>query len=832
MIVFYGLLLAAFTVYSYSLIDVNLTLFNNHYWAAFRQQAISLGYFHRNLSSVIYLAAVILFFLFNWYFVKRYKNVNLKWLTILTGGILLFSYPLVSHDLFNYIFDAKIITVYHKLPYFYTAQRFPGDPWLRFLQWTDRTYPYGPTFIWLTAIPSFLAVNKFILNFFFFKLMWMIFYAAGVYALAKMNKKWAVIFATHPLIIIEALVNTHNDLIMVSAAIVGLYLLMEKKQAVWGRLFLLFSAGIKYLTLPFIFFRKNRKVLDLIFGIFLVLMLYLSLTREIQPWYFLSFFAFLPFYTDAMADFNFFSLGLLVSNYFYIKYGVMNEAWQIAQKTTLLFIFFTLNAAYLFWKKYLRQQPSKNLKMALVVSIVLSVVISRFIDLSRTAFFVNDQGRDTLVLYQMLIHHKWTLIGPATSLAANLGNIYFGPYYYYFLMPFIAVSRSPYFLTAIFPALFIVGILLFLMVRQFSYWEKIFFLLLVTASWYLLFYTRFLWNLNLAFLLSFILFDIFLLFEDKIITSAVFSLILGFAAGAIFQIHYGMLFLYAGLPVFFWKRKRNIIFYLLGFVISFFPFVLFDWRHGGVIGKNLISFLSSGHAPINWSLLPLIFAKIFDYYLIPFITGFTQLKIVIGVAVYGGIMFALWRKKSRLSIFMLAIFIIFPLTFVLLARDFDYYLACFAVWFYLGLAMILPKRHHIVYLFLLLFILVNFIRYFSFGENMRGLNAQINMADLIRYYHEKWYSDEAIKGHYPARINTVRIRVFPNQDDVAGIKYILKTRYNLDVGDNGQKYFVCYFAACQYKNNYLVLPTGEKIPDYAYITLYDEKKDVKLYVLR
>ena len=185
------------------------------------------------------------------------------------------------------------------------------------------TYPYGTDVFIVESHPFIIGFGKFTLSFLLFKAFFILCYGASVYLLNKLNKKWAVIFATHPLIIIEGLVSSHNDMVALSLTIIGIYFLF-KNNKVWGRLFLLFSGGIKYISFPVIFFqgchfegaaekssqayaiagflsrllllRNDKNVRNKIVFIFQITILgYLSLKMEIQPWYFLALFAFLPF---------------------------------------------------------------------------------------------------------------------------------------------------------------------------------------------------------------------------------------------------------------------------------------------------------------------------------------------------------------------------------------------------------------------------------------------------------------------------------------------------------------------------------------------------------
>ena len=398
MIFLYGLFLIGITVWSYGLIDINLTLFNNHYWEVFRQWIIQLGYFNRQTNVYVYIGIIIGLFAFYWYFYKYGKKTNPLLVGFIVGSILLFAYPALSHDLFNYIFYAKIVTTYHQNPYFLTPEHFRGDPWLRFMHWTHRTYPYGPTFILFTLIPSFLAMGKFILNYFLFKLLFISSYWLAIFFLNKKNKHWAMIFATQPLILMEGLVNSHNDLIGLSLAVVGVCLLLDNYNTLFSRLILIFSAGIKYITFPLVFVQtKNTKLNNLVFLSFIGPLFYLSFTREIHPWYFLSIFAFLPFFTKIILDFSIFFFGLLISNISFIHFGVMNIEDQLIEKNIILLVFFMLNAWFLFVKYYIFKKSSEFNKLVAYGLIILLAAISHLFMLLKTVPFSSLQIQQLLL---------------------------------------------------------------------------------------------------------------------------------------------------------------------------------------------------------------------------------------------------------------------------------------------------------------------------------------------------------------------------------------------------------------------------------------------------
>lgn len=279
---------------------------------------IHLGYYERFWGTLFYIILVTILFLFNIYFVNK-KNVSVLKISIITSVILFFSYNFISHDFFNYIFDAKIFTFYHDNPYFHKPNDYQTDQWLRFMHWTHRNYPYGPTFLGITLIPSWLSFNKFILNFYAFKALFIGSYLISVYYLSKLNKRSAIFFATSPLVFIEGMMNAHNDMIAVALGIAGIYYL--NKRNVWAKILFLISGGIKFITLPLLLLSKNKKINLGLFIVIVGLVIYLAIAGELQIWYFLNLLIFLPFYQELIEDLNILFFGLLMSYTPYIYQG-------------------------------------------------------------------------------------------------------------------------------------------------------------------------------------------------------------------------------------------------------------------------------------------------------------------------------------------------------------------------------------------------------------------------------------------------------------------------------------------------------------------------------
>lgn len=284
--------------YSFTQVDLNLTLSQVSLIQDFQKFFIQIGYFNRPLSTAIFLSLVFLLFIFYFlllWLVKKEKisQHQIWWLIILTSGVLLFSYPAFSHDIFNYMFDAKTVITYKTSPYSVRPLDFPNDPWLHFMHWVHRQSIYPQFWIGLSIIPYVLGFGKFLLILYNFKMLISLAHLGTGYfiykILKRVNSQSALLgltfFAFNPLILIENLVSSHQDIVMMFFAIWAIYLLVENKK-VTSFFLLALSVQIKYLTiflLP-LWFLGFRKTLT-IFLIALAFLIILSRT-ELQPWYF------------------------------------------------------------------------------------------------------------------------------------------------------------------------------------------------------------------------------------------------------------------------------------------------------------------------------------------------------------------------------------------------------------------------------------------------------------------------------------------------------------------------------------------------------------------
>src|SRR3989338_8624954 len=254
----YFITLVSLFFYSFTQVDLSLTLTQASIFKDIISTLQYLGFFQRELSAIIFALISFLLFLFYFLFLNQSKKISGKMLFSLICGIffiLVLSYNAFSYDLFNYIFDAKILTFYHQNPYLFKPLDFASDPMLSFMRWTHRLYPYGPSWLLFTAPLSFIGSNVFLLTFFMFKILIGLAFLGSsllIYKISEFidseNKIFNTIFwSFNPLIIIEGLVSAHNDFALVFFSMLAFYLYLQKKKF-FSFLSLLFSIGVKYLS--------------------------------------------------------------------------------------------------------------------------------------------------------------------------------------------------------------------------------------------------------------------------------------------------------------------------------------------------------------------------------------------------------------------------------------------------------------------------------------------------------------------------------------------------------------------------------------------------------
>lgn len=297
----------ALFLYSYTQVDLSLTLSQASIFQTVEKGFQYIGYFNRPLSTYLYIG--VFTFLFVLYFATLHlvsqERLSRKavWIIIICGALILtFSYSAFSYDIFNYIFDARIITHYGQNPYIHKALDFPGDPMLSFMRWTHRVYPYGPIWLALTVPLTYIGGEIFLITFFLFKMLMASFFLLTVYLIEKIARTKKIIapllavvaFGLNPFVLSESLVSSHNDIVMMGLATMAVYFLFENSRKFGLPLFIL-SVGIKYATILLAFaygvFALTKSYHKyLVASVILMLVAVVIVAKSsgnFQPWYLL-----------------------------------------------------------------------------------------------------------------------------------------------------------------------------------------------------------------------------------------------------------------------------------------------------------------------------------------------------------------------------------------------------------------------------------------------------------------------------------------------------------------------------------------------------------------
>lgn len=331
-------------LYSYTQVDLSLTLSSAGMIQTIQRYFQYIGFYSRPISTAFFVSIIGFWFLLYAGVLRAIGKKQLSgtqvWRIIVVVTVLLvFSYPAFSYDLFNYIFTAKTVLVYHKNPYAVTPLQFAGiDPLISIMRWTHLPSAYTPLWIVLTVPAYVLGFGKFLLIVWNLKIMVAFFYLLAVIGVKKVLERveplhvvlGTALFALNPLVIIESLVSAHNDIVMMAIAVWGILFLIRKKPvASW--IVLSLSIAIKLMTITLIpIFLGVKHLVDwrkwslIVLGIGFLIVLS---KREPLPWYFIwfmPFIAFLPTKKWLVNLAGWYSFALLLRYAPYLYYGNWN----------------------------------------------------------------------------------------------------------------------------------------------------------------------------------------------------------------------------------------------------------------------------------------------------------------------------------------------------------------------------------------------------------------------------------------------------------------------------------------------------------------------------
>jgi hypothetical protein len=188
--------------------------------------------------------AVCAFFI---YFLSIKQNITIRTtviFSILFGFFLFFSYPILSTDIFSYIFSDRIATVYHQNIWTVLPIIHNSDPFAIMSDWKNTTSIYGGVNLLVYSVPAIWGGNNFVTLVILYKLVSFIFAfgtLAVLYLLLRSNKNTSTNIAKNirlvfwnPLFLLEIFGSGHNDSVMIFFTLLAYYFFIKKNHAIAG----------------------------------------------------------------------------------------------------------------------------------------------------------------------------------------------------------------------------------------------------------------------------------------------------------------------------------------------------------------------------------------------------------------------------------------------------------------------------------------------------------------------------------------------------------------------------------------------------------------------
>lgn len=313
----YGLLFCFYALFSYSLTAPNLILsswppfwkFQTYMWKTF--------FNNRQLLAQTYLILISAIFLIYGLLLKQIKTLPQKTsLTKILLLIIVISFPLLlannalSYDVFNYIFNAKMVVVFKTNPHVDVALNYSYDDWTRFMHNLHTPAPYGYGWTALSLLPYLMGLGRFLLvwtSFRVFSLLSLLLLILCYWWLFKVEKNKNIFqkmlpVVINPLVLLEVISNSHNDLWMMVPALLSLGIvagIARAKKKYWllvsSVLLLLFSISIKLATILLIplwgllvfgwLYKKKFPLWPLLASLLMFLPLLTLRSQQFHPWY-------------------------------------------------------------------------------------------------------------------------------------------------------------------------------------------------------------------------------------------------------------------------------------------------------------------------------------------------------------------------------------------------------------------------------------------------------------------------------------------------------------------------------------------------------------------
>lgn len=192
-----------------------------------------------------------------WQAPERRALQRLVWLgAVLMTLVLLWSYPVTSTDLFDYIFRARMTVNYDANPYLALPNQFKSDPLYRYIGWPNAPSAYGPLWEMVSWLLAWLGGSALLPTVLLYKAL-----AAAAFLLCgaiiqamphepQLKLLGSYIWLWNPLAVWEFAAIGHNDGFLILALLLAVYAAQHQH---FGLAVLALVGGALFKFLPVIF---------------------------------------------------------------------------------------------------------------------------------------------------------------------------------------------------------------------------------------------------------------------------------------------------------------------------------------------------------------------------------------------------------------------------------------------------------------------------------------------------------------------------------------------------------------------------------------------------
>jgi len=301
----------------------------------------------------------------------------------------------------------------------------------------------------------------------------------------------------------------------------------------------------------------------------------------------------------------------------------------------------------------------------ILVVVVLVGIFLRFYRLEGFVTFLGDQGRDAIIIKRIITGEHFPAIGAPTS----VGQVYLGPFYYYFIAPWLLLFKfQPIglaFGVAIYSSFYLL-VNYFIVKELFNKRISLISTLFLSFSSVLIDFSRFSWNPNL--LPLFVLLTIYFAIKSLQTNKWHYFFLLGAFLSFSIQLHYLALFLIPAIGIIFlsslYKKSvkqlisqfHNFLISVLSFIIFSSPLIIFDLRHNFLNSKLFLALFKSSGTSFT-SKINSFFDSFYYLNFYSFNINLNKFFIYVLLVFLFIILFTLIKKSSNLKTFLLIFFI-------------------------------------------------------------------------------------------------------------------------------------------------------------------------------